>query len=126
MEGVASTEIPGTTTVTANVPRQDIAIHSETRQPSLPPTTTVQEDLTKAGQRRINLIWEYTQATIAIAVVFATMGSGVYSMVYDKAAVPTIIAVAFGTIVGFYFSRTNHEAIGGMGEKPEKNQYIGR
>jgi hypothetical protein len=42
-------------------------------QLSLPPTTTVQQDLTHAGQRKVNLIWEYTQELIAIVVVVTTM-----------------------------------------------------
>jgi hypothetical protein len=32
---------------------------------------------------------------------------------------------AFFLIVGFYFSRTNHTAIGGIGSKPEQ-RYEGR
>ena len=87
--------------------------------PSLAPTTTAQEDITTAGQRRINLIWERTQATIAIFVVFSTMGTAVYMEIAGKTdQIPTIFSFAFGTIVGFYFSRTNHQAIGGIGEKP--------
>jgi hypothetical protein len=35
------------------------------------------------------------------------------------------MAMAFGTVVGFYFSRTNHAAIGGTGAKPEA-PYEGR
>lgn len=38
---------------------------------SLTPTTTEQQDLTVAGQRKVNLIWEFTQASIAILVVVA-------------------------------------------------------
>jgi len=94
-------------------------------QQSLSPTTTTQQDITLAGQRRVNLIWEYTQAFVAISVVAATMGAGIYSMVNDIAQIPTIISVAFGTIVGFYFSRTNHQAIGGIGDQPIQ-PYIGR
>lgn len=44
---------------------------------SLAPTTTTQEDLTTAGQRRVNLVWEFTQAMIAIAVTFALIYSSV-------------------------------------------------
>jgi len=95
-------------------------------QPSMPPTTTAQEDITTAGQRRVNLIWEYTQALIALLVVVSTMAVGMYSAVQgsDK-PIPTIMSVAFGTVVGFYFSRTNHAAIGGIGTKPV-TKYEGR
>ncbi len=40
--------------------------------------------------------------------------------------IPTIMSVAFGTVVGFYFSRTNHSAIGGVGLKPVLDEYKGR
>ncbi len=91
---------------------------------SLPSRTTEQEDLTTAGQRKVNLIWEYTQSIIALFVVITTMIAGLYSMIMS-AQVPTIIAVAFGTIIGFYFARTNHAAIGGIGHKPSQD-YLGR
>jgi hypothetical protein len=92
--------------------------------PSLPARTTFQEDLTTAGQRQINLIWERTQAVIALCVVVTTMGAGLYSMA-KAIQIPTLMAMAFGTVVGFYFSRTNHAAIGGVGRKPEA-PYEGR
>jgi hypothetical protein len=94
---------------------------------SLPATTTAQEDITTAGQRKVNLIWEYTQAVVALIVVGATMASGVYdAFTHSDKQVPTIMSVAFGTVVGFYFSRTNHQAIGGVGRKPSQQTYEGR
>lgn len=114
------------------------AHQNQTADPSLPARTTFQEDLTYAGQRRVNLIWEYTQAVVALMVVFSTMIAGIYSMVWPTVAIgtgtaqfqipvqiPTILSVAFGTVVGFYFSRTNHAAIGGVGGKPSQ-AYEGR
>lgn len=87
--------------------------------PPIPAKTTTQQDLTTAGQRKVNLIWEYTQAVIALMVVTATMGSGLYQTMHPQVQqLPTIMSVAFGTVVGFYFSRTNHAAIGGIGPKP--------
>ncbi len=100
---------------------EDIARRAE----SVAPTTTLQQDLTSAGQRRVNLIWEYTQAVIAISVTIFTMICGAISMWKDGIAIPTIIAVAFGMVTGFYFSRTNHASIGGVGAKPE-SEYKGR
>lgn len=97
-------------------------------EPSLAPRTTAQEDLTTAGQRKINLIWEYTQAAIALVVVMSTMGAGLYATFHPNSIntqVPTIMSVAFGTVVGFYFSRSNHAAIGGIGPKPNP-PYEGR
>lgn len=100
------------------------AIQEQSTDPSLPAKTTFQEDLTHAGQRQINLIWERTQAAIALGVVFLTMLAGIYSMVYGV-QIPTLLAMAFGTVVGFYFSRTNHAAIGGVGVKAQ-GPYEGR
>lgn len=90
----------------------------------LTPTTTHQEDLTTAGQRKINLIWEVTQAIIAILVTLANIIVGVYEGIVSTEGhtlppFPVILSSAFFLIVGFYFSRTNHAAIGGIGSKPQ-------
>jgi hypothetical protein len=145
-------EIIGSTTVEAQVLAQKVSVTSpvmppsapvqvqqiQASDPSLPAKTTFQQDLTTAGQRKINLIWEYTQAVIALLVVVTTMVSGLYGMIQPTVTIgtgltsvqmpvqiPTIIGVAFGMVTGFYFSRTNHAAIGGVGEKPQE-QYTGR
>lgn len=89
------------------------------QQPSIAPTTTEQQDITTAGQRRINLIWEFTQAGIAIMVTMALIYSAINKI--DSAE----IRDAFFLIIGFYFSRTNHAAIGGVGAKPAQ-PYEGR
>lgn len=86
---------------------------------SVAPTTTTQQDLTTAGQRKINLIWEYTQAAVAITVTFALIYCAI-----RKIDAPDV-RNAFFLIVGFYFSRTNHAAIGGVGVKPTQ-EYTGR
>jgi hypothetical protein len=80
------------------------------------PVTTVEENLHSASQRKINLIWEYTQMAIALMVVISTMIAGVYLALTGLAdkQIPTILSVAFGTVVGFYFGRTNHQTIGGV------------
>lgn len=92
------------------------------------PTTTIQEDITTAGQRRINLIWEITQAVIAIVVVAANMFAALYSVIAAGSGdVPVILSSSLFLIIGFYFSRTNHQAIGGIGSKEnEKQKYEGR
>ncbi len=87
-------------------------------------TTTVQQDLTTAGQRRINLIWEYTQAGIAVSVVVVSMVAAVVAMLAGK-EVSSFLSFVCGNVVGFYFSRTNHAAIGGIGIKPSQ-EYKGR
>lgn len=92
----------------------------------IPPTTTTQEDLTTAGQRKINLIWEYTQAAIALLVTLSNMIVAV-QQAFDvvQRPFPVILSSSLFLIVGFYFSRTNHTAIGGVGVKPS-TPYEGR
>lgn len=92
----------------------------EPLKPPLAPTTTYQEDLVTAGQRKVNLIWEYTQASVAISVTC--------SMIYIAVSMIDSVTLtnAFFLIIGFYFSRTNHSAIGGVGRKPTMEAYKGR
>lgn len=97
----------------------------------LPPTTTAQQDLTHEGQRKINLIWEVTQAIIAIVVVGVNMGMFLivgFGAASGKAVpIPEGLTSAMFLIIGFYFSRTNHSAIGGIGRKNDEGQeYRGR
>lgn len=113
--------------VDGDVSRQvspSMRLQNQRADPSVPAKTTYQEDLTTAGQRRVNLIWEYTQAAIALLVVVTTMLCGGIGM-YKDVQIPTIISVAFGMITGFYFSRTNHEKVGGTGVKSQSH-YEGR
>jgi|ERR1700723_378166 len=95
----------------------------EETQPSLPPNTTSQQDMVTAGQRRVNLIWEVTQALIAVTVVVSTMGASIWGFVSKYTEqVPTVFSLAFGTVVGFYFGRTNHEKTGGVGARPQDHR----
>lgn len=91
----------------------------------LPANTTYQQDLIIASQRKVNLIWEYTQSVTAIVVILSTILAAILSMIYGW-MIPNLLAVAFGTIVGFYFGRTNHASIGGIGPKPIPEIYTGR
>jgi hypothetical protein len=101
------------------------ALHDD-HQPSVAPNTTRQEDMVVAGQRRINLIWEYTQAAISVLVVLANMTVAVYDGIVGlHGEFPVVLSSSLFLIVGFYFSRTNHAAIGGIGLKPEST-YEGR
>ncbi len=97
-------------------------------QAPLPPRTTEQQDLTVAGQRRINLIWEYTQAIIAIILVGAFVVTEI-RIVFKGGSqeIPAVLAALCGTVVGSYFQRTNHMNVGGIGFKPSEHEpYIGR
>lgn len=95
---------------------------------SFTPMTTTQEDLVVAGQRRVNLIWEYTQAIIAITVVVANMIAALFNVFHGRSIdVPMILSSSLFLIIGFYFARTNHQNIGGIGPKANQIQeYKGR
>lgn len=86
---------------------------------SLTPNTTAQQDLTVAGQRRINLVWEVTQSLVAISITASLVYCEINQV--DSATIRN----GFFLIIGFYFSRTNHAQIGGIGEKPTQ-EYRGR
>lgn len=112
----------------------------ETEQP-LPPATTSEQDRVTLGQRNINLIWETTQSKIALRVVtygffvnavviFAVFILSIYKQIGVTEVSLISICLQFinltvGIVIGFYFSRTNHAAIGGVGTKPNP-AYEGR
>jgi hypothetical protein len=77
-----------------------------------------------ASQRRVNLIWESTQATIAVSVTIANLwiigtlafrdGDPIF-----KLSLVMLLSIFFANISGSYFSRTNHEKRGGVGSNYE-------
>ena len=71
--------------------------------------TTVEEDKKTRGQRKVNLIWELTQAVIAIAVTAAMIGSAFFEI--ESPA----LGNAFTLIIAIYFVRMNHTKVGGIG-----------
>lgn len=97
----------------------------------LAPTTTSEQNTVTAGQRAINLIWENTQSQIAKVTVYSNNAMNIVVIVaiivVDRKIDPAFIALILaamasinqlsGIIIGFYFSRTNHSAIGGVGPK---------
>ena len=114
---------------------QPKAVQSQSADPSRPAQTTFQEDLTTAGQRQINLIWESTQGQISKYVILGTMAingvvlTGSMFLMTDLTAAQALAlgfvnSLATG-VVSFYFSRTNHTQIGGTGNKPNE-EYKGR
>ena len=76
-------------------------------------TTTAEEDRKTFGQRRINLIWEVTQAAIAILVAGAAIIAALRGQVSE------MLGNAFFLVIGFYFGRTNHQRVGGVGARNE-------
>lgn len=99
----------------------------EQSQQSVAPKTTAEQDLTTASQRKINFIWEFTQSAISILVVVSNMIVAVHMGLVSgpHPEFPVVLSSALFLIVGFYFSRTNHAAIGGVGVKPQE-EYHGR
>lgn len=98
-----------------------------------PPETTEEEDRSTLGQRNINLIWETTQSQIAKMAVYVGISINVIIPVFmlfirgelEVARIAIVgsclntVSTTVGIIIGFYFSRTNHSAIGGTGKKPQ-------
>ncbi len=82
------------------------------------------------GQRRINLLWERTQAVIALSVVEATIvvvvvlvlrsASGAASGTSDSAIAFVLLSGLANLVIGFYFGRTNHTRTGGVTGEGER------
>jgi hypothetical protein len=88
---------------------------------NIPSTTTSEQDLRTASQRKVNLIWELTQASIAIGVVISNIVY-VFTIIFvgelsaQAASASALLANAFFLVIGFYFGRTNHARIGDIGK----------
>ena len=69
------------------------------------------------GQRRVNIIWEITQAFVALAVTSTSLYVFAQLAVKDQWTVAAIgmLSNAFFLVIGFYFGRTNHQRTGGVG-----------
>lgn len=78
--------------------------------------TTVEEDLKTAGQRKINNVWEYTQAMIAMAIVLTTC-FGVIANGKDTSFFSPQWWTVLGLVIGFYFGRTNHARVGDVTQR---------
>lgn len=83
-----------------------------------------EESLRAKGQRWTSILWETTQATIALLVT----GTGMYTAAQlalrndEEANAKSMAITAFLLIsntvflvIGFYFGRTNHQRVGGVG-----------
>lgn len=68
-----------------------------------PPVAAVARVVAAAREYRTNMVWEFTQAIIAIVVVLATV---LAAFLLPK--VPDSLTAITYIIVGFYFGRTNH------------------
>jgi len=88
-----------------------------TEQQAISPTTTDEQNRKSLGQRRINLVWEITQAIIALAVTGQTLRVSAYLAMAQngQTAAFLLLSNAFFLVIGFYFGRTNHQRSGGVG-----------
>lgn len=78
--------------------------------------------LTAAGQRQTSNLWERTQQVIALGVVFASLTTAMFLIVFGALQRGDAEPVAFvflasvaNLVIGFYFGRTNHTRTGGVG-----------
>lgn len=91
---------------------------------NLPPDTTAAEDLVTSGQRRINVLWETTQAIVALMVTAATLwvsGNLALQGRGDTAAF-LLLSNAFFVVISTYLTRTNHTKTGGVGHQQDKRR----
>lgn len=96
--------------------------------PPQPSTTTAEQDRHTGAMRRMNLIWELTQAIIAVSVVLTTLwlcGKIVLllvnpllndEMVSNARIAFNLISNLCTLVIGFYFGRTNHARRGGVNQ----------
>lgn len=86
-----------------------------------PPGDDAHEDketaLRTAGQRSTSLLWEVIQGLMAVGTVW-----GVVIMSILAITIPTELSSLAYLIVGFYFGRTNHTAVGGVGPRHHAGQ----
>jgi len=96
-------------------------------KPVFKPVTLEQSEvgLKTAGQRRVNLIWEFTQAFIAgtvvstVLIVSAVLVIKVGDNSDNKMGAFVFLTGVANLVIGFYFGRTNHQRIGGVGSHEE-------
>lgn len=79
--------------------------------------------LVSAGQQVVSLKWENTQRQLALSVMFTVLGVCAALALFGKwlgfpelqlASVVFLTSVA-NLVTGFYFGRTNHQRVGGVG-----------
>lgn len=93
-----------------------VAAPAQVGDKNIAPTTTAEDDLRTGGQRRVNIIWEVTQASIAIIVTSSTLfvaGKLALSGSNDMSSF-LLLSNVFFMVVTTYFTRTNHTRTGGV------------
>lgn len=91
---------------------------------NIAPTTTAAQDLVTSGQRKINLIWEITQALVAIVVTVSTLYVAAKLALAEKpeTAAFLLLSNAFFVVISTYLTRTNHTKTGGVGAKDDEKR----
>lgn len=77
-----------------------------------------EDDRVSLGQRRINMAWEITQALVVLIITGTGMfTSAQLAMRNDPTAITAFLLIsnAVFLVIGFYFGRTNHQRVGGIG-----------
>lgn len=102
---------------------------AEVRRPS---TTTDEQDRTTAGQRETSWLWETTQRQIALCVIVGTIiidGLAILIPLITGRDLSTSVALTLGFVnslatgvTSFYFSRSNHTKVGGVGDTAGKER----
>jgi hypothetical protein len=94
-------------------------------QPEITNTKTAAEQaavLRTAGQRRVNLTWEITQAIVAVVLTTGVLiVAGILIIRGDARASDALLLLsnAFFMIISQYFTRTNHTKVGGVQKEDE-------
>ena len=87
--------------------------------PITPQAQAAKDDETSvrtAGQRRINLLWEATQAVVAVSVTFGALYVSIWQATHGTPsdAAFLLLSNAFFLVIGTYITRTNHQKTGGV------------
>jgi cobalamin synthase len=92
-------------------------VAAEDQHSALAATTTAEENRKTAGQRQINLIWEYTQGIVALLVTATALfvAARLALRVPSEPTALQVLSSGFFLVIGFYYGRTNHQRTGGVG-----------
>ena len=61
------------------------------------------------------MVWEYTQAAVALLVTITTLTLCIVLVARGETTQALqLMSSAFFLIIGFYFGRTNHQRVGGV------------
>lgn len=81
------------------------------------PLTTAEEDKHSASQRDINRTWERTQSALALSFILCAEIVIIFIIVKIadlRSTAFNFLCTIVGTVIGFYFGRTNHQTVGGV------------